>query len=136
MTADTASVTTTTRRPALRRAAYAGLAAGLLALLVIEVGRHGGWTPALLGGLGPDLAMLLSLGGGAALAHGQLHPRAVPAYNAVHRVWGPIVVLAVSASGLVGTGWLVLGLAWAFHIALDRTVGYGLRDSSGFQRTR
>ena len=32
------------------------------------------------------------------------------------------------------TGYLVGALAWAFHISLDRTVGYGKRTRDGFQR--
>ena len=31
-------------------------------------------------------------------------------------------------------GYLVGALAWAFHISLDRALGYGLRTRDGFQR--
>ena len=31
-------------------------------------------------------------------------------------------------------GYVIGALAWAFHVALDRTVGYGLRTSDGFRR--
>jgi hypothetical protein len=44
------------------------------------------------------------------------------------------VLLIAAAAGLAGPAWLIGGLAWAMHIALDRTVGYGLRDRRGFQR--
>jgi hypothetical protein len=76
----------------------------------------------------------LLLGVGAGLAPGQLHPRAVPAYNAVHRFWGPALLVGASALGVLGPGWLVGGLAWATHVALDRSVGYGQRTRAGFQR--
>ena len=72
------------------------------------------------------------------LAHGasrqQLHPRAVPLYNALHRFVGPALLAAAALSGLVGSWGLVAALAWAFHVALDRAVGYGLRTREGFQR--
>ena len=34
----------------------------------------------------------------------------------------------------VRLGFLIGALAWAFHVALDRAVGYGLRTRDGFQR--
>src|SRR3954451_20675877 len=119
---------------ASRRLAYAALTALLLAVLVLEVTTHGHLGAAIAGALGADLS--LALGGGAGLAPGQLHPRAVPLYNAVHRFWGPVVLMGVASSGVLGLGWFVLGLAWALHVALDRTVGYGLRDRHGHQRGR
>ena len=37
---------------------------------------------------------------------------------------------------LTGTRWCAfLGLLWAFHIAGDRVLGYGLKFASGFQDT-
>src|SRR4051812_11390655 len=112
------------------RFAYATLLAALLTATVLTVAQRGGLAAALAGGLGPDLALLL--GAGAGLAAGQIHPRAVPLYNAVHRFYGPVVLLAFGV--LLGSGWLVAGLAWGVHVALDRTVGYGLRTPEGFQR--
>jgi hypothetical protein len=90
------------------------------------------WLPAVIGLVGPDIA--LALGAGRGLAPGQLHPRAVPLYNALHSYGMPAVLVAVAATGLVGLGWLVLGLAWGVHVAVDRAVGYGIRDEYGFQR--
>ncbi len=89
------------------------------------------WQIALFG-LGPDVALLL--GAGAGLARGQLHPRAVGLYNLLHRFWGPVLLAALAASGLLPVGFLIGALAWAFHIALDRAMGYGLRTRDGFQR--
>src|SRR4051812_9202523 len=119
-----------TLRPGFTRLAYGTLLAALLALTVLEVARHGHLGAALAGGLGPDLALLL--GAGAGLEPGQLHPRAVPVYNAVHRFVGPAALVVLGL--LAGPGWLVAGLAWGVHVALDRSVGYGLRTPEGFQR--
>ena len=119
-------------RLSARRLAYAALTSLLLTSLVLAVARDGSWAAALFGAVGPDLALLL--GAGAGLARGQLHPRAVPAYNAAHRFWGPIALMIAAGTGLLGPAWFIGGVAWAMHIALDRTVGYGLRDRHGFQR--
>jgi hypothetical protein len=115
-----------------RRLAYGALAVTLLGLVVFEVVRQatGYWQFAAFG-LGPDLALLA--GGGRGLARGQLHPRAVPLYNALHRFWGP-AALTVAVVAVLPLGYLVGAIAWAFHIALDRAVGYGLRTPDGFQR--
>ena len=86
----------------------------------------------------PDVALLYGMAPG--LAKGQLHPRAVPLYNALHSFVGPallgVIAVAGAASGpLVGDGsWIVAALAWATHIAADRSMGYGLRTAEGFQR--
>jgi Domain of unknown function (DUF4260) len=118
---------------ALPRAAYAGLAVALLTLAVLEAATHGtGWWQLAAFGCGPDLALIYGMSGG--LARGQLHGRAVPAYNLVHRFWCPAALAAFAASGLIPIGFFVGALAWGFHIALDRALGYGLRTRDGFQR--
>lgn len=119
-------------RPA--RITYAVLTALLLASLLFEAVGHGHWGALAAGLLAPDLALLA--GGGSGLARGQLHPRAVGLYNAAHRFWGPLALLAAASAGLLGPGWFVAGLAWCLHVALDRSLGYGLRDAEGFQRAR
>jgi hypothetical protein len=118
--------------PALARLAYAAALAALLTATVLEVAENGHLGAALAGVIAPDLALLL--GGGAGLAKGQLHPRAVPVYNAVHRAWGPALLVAAAATGLLGAAALVAGLAWGVHVTMDRAVGYGLRTPEGFQR--
>ena len=115
------------------RVAYAALGAVLLVALVLEAVRHGtGYWQIAVFGLGPDIALFLGAGSG--LAKGQLHPRAVGLYNLLHRFWGPLLLAALAASGLLPLGYFIGALAWAFHIALDRALGYGLRTPDGFQR--
>src|SRR5690349_23666628 len=104
----------------------------LLAATVFEVTQHGHVGLALLGGLGPDLALLAGLAPG--LAQGQLHPRAVPLYNALHRSAGPVVLLVLASAGVLALPWFILGLGWATHIAMDRAAGYRLRDLHGWIR--
>ncbi len=120
-------------KPAVVRP-VAVLTVSLLTAIVFEVVKHrtGYWQLAAFG-LGPDLALFLGVGAG--LAKGQLHPRAVPVYNLLHRFWGPIALLVVALVLPLSLGWLIGALAWAFHVSLDRTVGYGLRTPDGFQRS-
>jgi Domain of unknown function (DUF4260) len=119
-------------RTAAKRGAYAALTALLLAGAIAEILRDGTGVWQLLAfGAAPDLALLLGIGPG--LEKGRLHPRAVPFYNAAHSLWGP-AVLAVAAIALPAA-WLVGALGWALHIALDRSVGYGMRTRDGFQRS-
>ncbi|HEU0334985.1 MAG TPA: DUF4260 family protein [Gaiellaceae bacterium] len=119
--------------PSFRRLAYAALSVGLLAALVHQLWTHGtGYWQLAAFGAGPDLALLL--GAGAGLARGQLHPRAVPTYNLLHRFVGPAALLAAALLAGLGQAWVVAALAWALHVAIDRAVGYGLRTPEGFQR--
>jgi hypothetical protein len=105
----------------------------LVTAIAFEMAKHGtGWWQLLAFGAGPDIALFLGVGRG--LAPGQLHPRAVPVYNALHRVWGPLLLAAAVAAGLLGAGFLVGALAWGLHVAIDRVAGYGLRTPDGFQR--
>jgi Domain of unknown function (DUF4260) len=115
------------------RLVYATLAALLVAAIAFELASHGaGYWQLAVFGLGPDLALLA--GAGAGLQKGQLHPRAVPVYNLVHRYWGPLALAGAASFGLVPVGFFVGALAWGFHISLDRAMGYGLRTRDGFQR--
>jgi hypothetical protein len=130
------TLTTTTIVPknSARRIAYATLAALLLAAIAAEAFSHGtGYWQIAAFGFAPDLALFY--GAGAGLAKGRLHPRAVAAYNLMHRFWGPLVMLALAASGLIGVGFFIGALTWVFHIALDRALGYGLRARDGSQRS-
>ncbi|MGZ4390790.1 MAG: DUF4260 family protein [Gaiellaceae bacterium] len=131
MTTQTAP--TLTRTGFAGRIAYATLAALLLAAIVTEtITRGTGYWQIAAFGFAPDLTLFF--GAGTGLAQGQLHPRAVDAYNLMHRFWGPLAMLAIAASGLLSVGFLIGALTWAFHIAIDRSFGYGLRTPEGFQR--
>lgn len=113
------------------RLAYAGLSAVLIAALALEVATTDTpWWLVVVFLLGPDIALFAGIGSG--LEKGQLHPRAVPLYNALHRYWGP-AALAL-ASVVLPEGWLAAALAWAVHISVDRAVGYRLRTADGFLR--
>ncbi len=113
------------------------LAYGLLALLlgagiaVAVLGGVAGGRHALAFALAPDLALLAGAARG--LARGQLHPRAVPLYNALHRFAGPLLLGLAALLGL-GSPWLLGAFAWAAHIAADRALGFGARTRDGFQR--
>lgn len=55
-------------------------------------------------------------------------------YNAVHNFAGP-AALAVTAV-LADWRWgLLIALTWAFHVAVDRALGYGLKQDDHFQHT-
>lgn len=95
------------------------------------VSRHTGLWQLLVFAAAPDLTLLI--GSAPGLARGQLHPRAVPFYNAVHRFWAPGALLLVAVT-LDLPAWQAAGLAWAAHIGLDRYLGFGLRTPEGFQR--
>jgi uncharacterized protein DUF4260 len=58
----------------------------------------------------------------------------VPLHNALHRFWGPLVLIIVAVAAGVPRSWLAAGPAWAFHVAFDRATGLRLRSSDGFQR--
>ena len=73
------------RFPVARRIAYGALFAGSLAA-AIAVSGAGTWQIWVFLVL-PDVALLLGMGRG--LERGRLHPRAVPLYNALHRLAGP-----------------------------------------------
>jgi hypothetical protein len=121
-----------THRHTGRRAVSGVAGALLLAAAVAGAAMHGsGWWLLALFAIGPDLALLFGIGAG--LEQGQLHPRAVRLYNAAHSYVGP--ALLAGAAVVLPSGYLVGALAWAFHISLDRAVGYGMRTRDGFQRS-
>jgi hypothetical protein len=124
----------TAASPRASRAISAALCAGLALAIVLQLARHGtGYWQLPVFAIAPDVALFF--GAGHALANGQLHPRAVGLYNALHRLWGPLALATLALASLIPTGYLVGALAWAFHIALDRSLGYGLRSRDGFQRS-
>jgi hypothetical protein len=124
--------TATPDHRAARRAAYAISAALLLGAAVTGAVVHGsGWWLLAAFVIGPDIALLFGIG--TKLEKGRLHPRAVGLYNMLHSLWGPALLAA--AAIVLPSGYLIGALAWAFHIAFDRAIGYGMRTRDGFQRS-
>jgi disulfide bond formation protein DsbB len=78
--------------------------------------------------IAPDVAVIAGIGRG--LKPGQLHPRAVKLYNALHSFAAP-TALAV-ASFWLASAWLGAAFAWMAHVCFDRAVGFGLRDNAGY----
>lgn len=116
----------------MKRIAYAAL--GLIAIalgIAVIATQHASWWQFVMLAVAPDIALLYGASGD--VARGQLHPRAVPLYNAVHRLLVPAILIAVAIL-LHANGWLAGGLAWVAHIAIDRSLGFGLRTAQGFQR--
>ncbi|MEU1161254.1 DUF4260 family protein [Streptomyces sp. NPDC005921] len=140
--ASTTNVTPTT--PTLRTATAvarrtAWLAGALFwtAFAVLEGVNHG-WLAgslALLFLVLPDLTFLVALDEAPRMAKGQLPPRAVPYYNAMHRALIPLALLVTYAFGPVAWPPAFAALCgWLAHISYDRAFGYGLRTKEGFQR--
>jgi hypothetical protein len=116
----------------LKKLAYLTLGVLVTGLAIaVVVSQHTTWWQLVAFAIAPDLALVYGAGSG--LQRGQLHPRAVPVYNAVHRLWVPAILVAFMIV-LQSPGWLAGGLAWIAHIAFDRSLGFGLRSREGFQR--
>ena len=79
-------------------------------IVIVYTRESVGWWPSSRSGSAPDLPLLLGAGKG--FERGQLHPRAVPLYNLVHRFWGPLVLGALALAASLPAAWLVgaLGL--------------------------
>jgi hypothetical protein len=78
----------------------------------------------------PDVALLAGMSREFG-EQGRLAPRAVPAYNALHALPGPVLL---TAAGVAAPVLLPLGLVWLSHVLADRALGYGLRGRDGWQR--
>ncbi|RKN47612.1 DUF4260 domain-containing protein [Micromonospora endolithica] len=77
-----------------------------------------------------DLSMLGYLHGPrlGALCYNLAHSYALPA------ALGAVAVTAAAFGDQIT--WLgVLAIAWAFHVAVDRALGYGLKTTEGFEHT-
>lgn len=91
-------------------------------------------TTALGAFIAPDLAFLIGLGDH--VEKGSISTKAVPMYNAAHRMTVASSFTLIVGVGLVPLGRLSLaaligGISWMAHIAIDRAVGYGLRNPDG-----
>lgn len=120
------------RHSTIARFVWAIVGGALIASAIVV----GGWTWWILAiAIAPDLPLFF--GAGSDLVKGQLHPRAVRAYNLTHSLTGPVALVAVGLAVALrdtGSGLLVVGLVWGMHVSLDRAMGYGLRTRAGFQR--
>jgi len=135
------TITTTIRGrrlPAVaRKTAWVAWSAFLLAFAILEGVNHGAaaWA-ALAGGLiAPDLTFFTAAGAHEPVRRGQLPRKAVPFYNAAHRTWIPLALIAVyTVAPLDVPALFTFLLAWMLHIAVDRVAGYNLRGQDGFIR--
>jgi len=95
-----------------------------LAVFLYARGDYG-WLLFALLLLVPDMGLLGYAAG----------PRAgAMAYNAVHTTVGPAVLAAIGI--LAGSPRVVsVALVWFAHIGMDRSLGYGLKHTSGFRDT-
>ena len=120
----------------VRRVAYgAGAVALLASAIAVFVNVDAGWWVFPVFAIAPDLAFLAGIGQTGTLERGQMPSRAVPAYNALHRIWGPLALGLLAALGLLPPVLLVGALVWGVHVCFDRALGYGLRTRDGFQRS-
>ena len=139
----TSTTTTTTAVPSrtalsvLRRTAWLAGALFWSAFAVLEAVNHG-WLAgalALLFLVLPDLTFLVALDEAPRMAKGQLAPRAVPYYNAMHRALVPLALMVLYTVTPVAWAPAFAALCgWLAHISYDRAFGYGLRTKEGFQR--
>lgn len=89
-----------------------------------------GLLPLLVFGIVPHLSVLVGLG--QPRARGQLAPRAVGIFNAMHHPVLPLGAVALGALDVLSPFWLVGALAWLGHIVVDWGLGDGLRSADGF----
>jgi hypothetical protein len=112
-----------------------GLAIGLYAGRQAE--EHGmglaGIATLLMFGILPHLPVLL--GRGQPHAPGQLAARAVPLFNATHHPVPPLVVVLLSAAGILSPLAAVAALAWLSHVVADLAFGQGLRTRDGWRHS-
>ena len=132
MTAPATSVRPASRRRLRPRHLWLvpGLAIAVYANVV--AGEHGlGIAPLLLFGIVPHLPALRGIG--QPTARGQLAPRAVPLFNAMHHPAVPLALLGIAATGFLPAVWLVGALAWLSHVVIDWGLGDGLRSADGYR---
>ena len=100
-----------------------GLVAALIVLAIVLIGFDWWWLFVLF--LVFDVSALGYL----------VSPRiGALTYNLVHNFGGAAIALGVFLiTGIEPVG--VIALAWGFHVAVDRALGYGLKHSDSFQHT-
>ena len=133
MSAQAAAVAAEPRRRFRRRHLWIvpGLAVGVYAsTLSSHLGV--GLLPLLVFGIAPHLSVLAGLG--QPHARGQLAPRAIPIFNAMHHPALPLLTVGLGAADVLSPFWLIGALAWLAHIVVDWGFGDGLRSADGFLR--
>lgn len=133
----TATTSTSSPLRLVRRTAWLAAALFWSAFAVLEGVNHGWLTgvAALALLIAPDLTFLVAADEAPRMAKGQLPPRAVPYYNALHRASVPLALMVAYAVGPVAWPPFFAALCgWLAHISYDRAFGYGLRTKEGFQR--
>ena len=91
-----------------------------------------GIVPLLAFGIAPDLTRLLGVG--QPHAQGQMAARAVAAFNLMHHPVPPLMVLALTATGVIPPVFTVGAIVWLGHIVIGLGIGDRLRDRDGFLR--
>jgi hypothetical protein len=90
----------------VKKLAYAALGiVGTALAITVVVAYHASWWPLVVFAILPDLSFLFGMSSG--LARGQLHPRAVPIYNALHRYWVPVALIGSRSSCNRRSTWLL-----------------------------
>jgi hypothetical protein len=106
---------------------------GLALYANAQAEQHGlGLVPLLVFGIVPHLTVLAGVG--QPRARGQLAPRAVPLFNALHHPLPPLSMVGLAAIGVLPPFWFAGALAWLSHIVVDWAFGDGLRSNDGFVR--
>jgi hypothetical protein len=95
---------------------------------VAEV-HHVGLVVLLAFGIAPHLPVALGLGH--PIPRGQLAPRAVPLFDALHEPLLPAATLGLAVAGLLAPVWMVASLTWLGHIVVDWGLGGGLHRPDG-----
>jgi hypothetical protein len=106
-------------------------ARGSVGLALAALAFSASWAAAKASGTSwPSPSLLISrfssaeVGRGAGSGGGPSAP-----YNVTHRFVGPVVLATISLG--LGAPWLAGAFAWAAHIALDWSLGFGLRAPGG-----
>ena len=115
------------------RAAYAGLAAALLASAValIVVGDATWWQTVAFA-LGPTSRCSTESRRGSPAGNSTRAP--CRSNNALHRFRGPLALAIAALAAGLPLGYLAGASAWGFHVAFDRAIGLRPRSPDGFQR--
>lgn len=115
-----------------------GMSAAVWLIVILIVCASWGWPAiavALIFGILPDIALVAAFGE----TSGKLKPERVGFYNLLHSMYLPIPILLIGIVIFFVTGgyesgfWgiALAGLAWFVHLAAERALGYGFRDTDG-----